>query len=255
MRKTTRIVLIFALSLSSVFARPQSENGGKFVKRVEYKYQNNVIVELPNGKIGGMHNLDGKKDVEKLFFGDFNADVEYFLEPSFSPATGFRIYRDSLDTFYLLEVKRTANYDEVNKQVAEEFPTQGAKTFEELEGERGEQILQHNRKMWGLQRVEKLKRYQIETKVVQVSDEFAEKMHTKTFTAIDTFKAKGKPAMISDGELITFRCVVEDELWTFTIHSPYGHIRELSNLFRQIIVDVEADSFDETKYIDLLGVH
>ena len=152
-----------------------------------------------------MYNVENKKGVEKRFFGDFNAKVEYFVDPSFRPIIGFRIYRDSLDTSYLLEVK-------TNDREADT----------------------------------------IVSRLVPVSDTFTDSMYAKAVTTIDTYTATGKPDMICDGDMITFRCVVGAEVWTFTIHEPTGETKKNSDLFRQMIADVEAGTFDEAKYIEML---
>lgn len=204
MKKVTFISLIFIFPFASVFALPDRPDG-LFQKRIENNYINNVIVELPNGKTGGMYNVQNKKGVEKRFFGDFNAKVEYFVDPSFRPVVGFRIYRDSLDTAYLLEVKSKDRESDT-----------------------------------------------IVSRIIPVSGRFADSVYAKTVNAIDTYTAKGKPDMIFDGDMITFRCVVDAEVWTFTIHEPEGNTQKVSNLFRQIIADVEAGTFDEKKYIQFL---
>lgn len=208
-------------------------------------------VLLENGKMDGEYNLDSKNWIEKRFFGEFNAPVEYFFNPSFRRPEGFRIYRDSLEQSYLLELKWVANYDEVSKQLSEEFPTIGYSTREVSEGFE-EMMTQHNRAMMTKQAEEQKKRYRIETKAIPVSDRFAQALHAKTVTAIETFQVKGKPHMINDGETVTFRCVVEDEVWTLTIHVPTGDIEKLSDLFRQMMGDVEAGRFDEARYLRLL---
>jgi hypothetical protein len=71
--------------------------------------------------------------------------------------------------------------------------------------------------------------------------------------AIDNFKGKGIPALIFDGEKVTFRCVVEYELWELTIHEPEGYMKRLTNLFQQLIKDAEANTLDESKYATLLN--
>ena len=63
---------------------------------------------------------------------------------------------------------------------------------------------------------------------------------------------KGKPAGIFDGTTVTFRCIVDDEVWTLTIHEPKGDIRIFSDLCRQIITDAEADKLEESEYIKIL---
>ncbi|MDR2406808.1 MAG: hypothetical protein LBE13_01650 [Bacteroidales bacterium] len=62
-----------------------------------------------------MYNLKSKTDIEKLFFEDINAMVEFFVEPSIEGAYdsrspyGFRVMRDSLNAGYIIENKRMSN--------------------------------------------------------------------------------------------------------------------------------------------------
>ena len=70
---------------------------------------------------------------------------------------------------------------------------------------------------------------------------------------IRDFQVKGKPNKILDGYNVTFRSVVNDELWTLNIHMPQGDIETFSNICRQIIIDVKNGNFDETKFIPLLN--
>lgn len=102
-------ILTFTLfiTLSLVSAQePEAGDGRKFLKRIENNYRNNVKTILPNGQIEGDYNLSSKSAVEKLFLGEFNAEVEFFLAPSFEGASGMRIYRDSTDK-HVLEVKKS----------------------------------------------------------------------------------------------------------------------------------------------------
>lgn len=247
-RITILLLFTFIFSLSPIFAQ-QSIEDSRYLKRIENNYHH-VIVELPNGKEGGVDNVDSKKGIEKLFFGDFNAKVEYFVEPAFYPATGFRICRDSLDQSYLLEVKWVANYEQVRDQVQTEFPSRN--TSIDLPEKQLEENVAYNRKIWSKQGEEKLKRYRIETKGITISDAFAELVHAKTFTTIDTFRSKGRPRLMFGGGWTTFRCVQDWDVWMLAIQIPAGDMKKLSDLYRQMMADVEADRFDEAHYLHLL---
>ena len=81
-------ILFFLWGVIIPFAFSQNTNileETRFLKRIE------------NNLIQGEYNLNGKGDVEKLFFGDFNAFVEFTFQPSFGTALGFRIVRNSLE--------------------------------------------------------------------------------------------------------------------------------------------------------------
>lgn len=197
----TTVCFIFSISMS--FGQSIT---GRFLKRLENNYIDNTIVQKPDGRIDGRYNFDSKTALEKRFFADFNAKVEYFVNPTFRPIVGFRIYLDSLDASYLLEVKTKERKSDT-----------------------------------------------IVSRIIPVSDTFADSVYVKTINTIETFKAIGKPAMIFDGDMITFRCVVGAEVWTFTIHQPEGNTQKVSDLFRRMIADVEAGTFDETKYLEALN--
>ena len=53
----------------------------QFSKRIENNYIKSRLENVqPDGSIKPFSNLDGKTDIENLFFEDFNAPVEYFFE-------------------------------------------------------------------------------------------------------------------------------------------------------------------------------
>ena len=63
---------------------------------------------------------------------------------------------------------------------------------------------------------------------------------------------EGIPPIISDGHAVTFRCVVKDELWTLNIRIPQNKALLLSEICEQILVDVKANEFNESKYFKSL---
>ena len=69
---------------------------------------------------------------------------------------------------------------------------------------------------------------------------------------INNFRAEGIPPIISDGHAVTFRCVVKDELWTLNIRIPQNKALLLSEICEQILVDVKANEFNESKYFKSL---
>jgi hypothetical protein len=84
MKKMTVSSFLYFFFISSVFSQNGEYVGGaSFTKRIEY----NLLM------LDGVYNLRIKGDVEKLFFGDFNAPVEFFYKPSFSGASGFKSRR------------------------------------------------------------------------------------------------------------------------------------------------------------------
>jgi hypothetical protein len=216
--------LLFFL-LQTLYAQESVKTaiGGRFTKKIEYNFLAPGWHSDP-----GYYNIKSKTDLEKLLFGETNAQLEFFVAPSFEGVYGLRIVRDSLDTSYLLELKNINNYDEVESQLNKENLS-----YEKYNDKR-------------------LVCYKVDTKYVSVKDDFAEKLYVKVVDAISDFKGKGIPSTYVDGFSITFRCVVEDELWSLTIHMPKGYMLDLTNLFNQLIKDAEANSLDELKYISLL---
>jgi hypothetical protein len=233
----------------------ESVNGRKFLKRVENNYINDAF-NISNGKKDGFYNLNSKSDLEKLFFGDINAMVEFFVNPSsesLEGAYGFRIVQDSLDN-YLLEIKSISNWKEIEEELEVNFPSKGisAERMPIVTKEEYEVNVKYNKGIYSKRNEERLGRYEVASRFFPVSQKFTGKLHDTVSKAIDNFKGNGRPAVIGDGYTVTFRCVVEDEVWTFTIQVPDGYIGNLTNICKQIIKDMEANSLDESKYTVLL---
>jgi len=93
-----------------------------------------------------------------------------------------------------------------------------------------------------------------------ISDQLAEKIHKKMTSLFVNFKAK-KPDRYTwislDGYKVTFRTVVEDELWYLEIRNPTGNARKLHELCYQILEDAysykdaEGKKLDEASYIKI----
>lgn len=230
----------------------------------------------PNRTADGRYNLSGKRyDVEKLLVGDFNAQIEYFYAPSFDGAASLRIYRDSLNQTCLLETKRITNWDEVNDYINKKYtpPSAGIRVLLSPEQER--QIRERSRIMNDSIINDRLSRYRVHNRTIQIGGLLKETLYSKLKDAIssqtDTQPEMGvvndhlenkvfKPGdsivtiktvtLIEDGTTSIFRCVVGDELWSLNYHIPEGEYKTLSDLFRQMIADVEAECFAEEKYIE-----
>lgn len=244
--KTVLTTTFQALVCTFVFA--QSPNFSTSSKLIENSHTAN-----------GLSNVGSKSnDIEKLFFGDFNAKVEFLCEPSFYGASGLRIYRDSADHSYLLETKRITNWEEVNELINEKYPPAPAKiettTLEQWEQRRRENIEQQAKID-----AERLSSYQIKRTIVPIGDTLTSRLYATLVEAIGKMENKKSPAssdgiikIVKDGTSATFRCVVDNQLWTLRCHMPDGDFERLSDIFMQIIADVEADSFDQAKYLELL---
>ena len=252
--KSILLSLLLGFIFPTAFAQNgPHKNGGAFEKKIENNYKNKSI-QIIKGKKYGIWNLDSKTELEKRFFGDYNADVEFFVSPSFEGATGFRLTKDSTEASYILEVKRVSNYKEASRLAEEKFPSIGIPMalLNSLPKNIKSLIFDHNSAMYPKAREEELKLYTIETRSFPVSDRFAEKLYSKMLPSIDDFKAEGRPEGFFDGYRVTFRCVVGDELRSLHIRMPQGDILAFSDLCRQMIDDAGKGEFVESKYIKSL---
>ena len=214
--------------------------------------------------VEGVDNIESKSPLEKVLFGNTNAKIEFVVEPSFEGAYGIRVIKDSSETSSSLEVKRIINWKEVEKQMQKAFPVKGY-TIQELNAKiaEREKMSEEERELSILKsrirnekrEKESLKRYQVQTFIIPISDLFAEKLYAKFVSFIDDFKAKElEPNLLmGDGETTVFRCIVDQEIWTLSIpFKTEEKARELSDLCKRIIEDAEAGRFDESKYIGRL---
>ena len=149
--------------------------------------------------VEGVDNVESKSPLEKVLFGNTNAKIEFVVEPSFEGAYGIRVIKDSSETSSSLEVKRIINWKEVEKQMQKAFPVKGY-TIQELNAKiaEREKMSEEERELSILKsrirnekrEKESLKRYQVHTFIIPISDLFAEKLYAKFVSFIDDFKAK-----------------------------------------------------------------
>ena len=251
-------VIIFSWIFLALVAFPQ-HNRNAFRVSMEENWRDN------------QPNLESKGDVERLLFGDFNAPVEFFYFPAEEAVrifpSGFRIARDSLDSSHILEVKYISNFAEAAEEASSRYPLIGVR----FPSESTEEILQHNREAIAKQREMRLQLFEIETlQPIPVSQLFAEKLQEKMKALIGTFEEENPfpPNMvfidewnewvevvteITGGYTVTFRTVVDDEVWTLWITVPRSRALVFSNLFKQMIADAKAGEFDEERYMGILS--
>ncbi len=205
----------------------------------------------PN-KIDGQWNFETKTGVEKLFFGDFNAKVEFFLLPSFESSYGFRLIENA-DGSYAIEAMRIGNYDEVEASTSKKYPSFGVPAevafFVFSDEKLSQEIGRFNGEMWAKRSKERLELYRVDKTIAPVTDAFAEKLYTKIVSSIATAQdeLKSKDILV-DGMAVTFRCIVGDDLWTFKYHGPEGEFLQLTELCTRIVNDIEAGTFKESSY-------
>jgi hypothetical protein len=254
MKRIIIACIVCGFSIPFAFSQKLEDrlNCGLFSKRVEY-----------NLTMGGA-NIESKKDIEKLFFGDFNSMVEFCYMPSseVNPCvpSGFRIIRDSLNSSYILEVKRISNYREASKEASKvakkmqeskilDIP---ARIVDSLSRDVLNQIWEYNRnisnnKVYNKMYFEELpKHFKVEVKSIPISNQFAEKLYKTMVSFIDNFKAKGVPPSTFDGYSVSFRTVVDDELWSLGIHMPGGNANIMANLCMKIIMNANDNQLDES---------
>lgn len=247
-------IFIFLWHFFSVFAFSQDGvhlEGGFFLKRME------------NNMFQGQYNLKGKGDVEKLFFGDFNAMVEFTFSPSFEyafscPPSGFRIVSNLSNTSCILELKYVSNYEEAHREASKKHPSTGLSPAElsSISAARRTQIMEHNRTAFAKQEEEKFKLFKIETRTFPVSNQVAEKLHQNMLSCIINFEAKevSDPDIVPvtrGGYSVTFRIVVGNAvLWSLCIQNPEGNALKLANLCRQIIADADANQLKEKELLN-----
>jgi hypothetical protein len=246
--------------ISSAFSQNTGgyHNGGTFSKTVEY----NLIMPKT------LYNVKSKEYIEKLFFGDFNAMTEFCYNPSseVNPCipSGFRIFRDSTDTSFILQVKYISNYREASKEASAaakkamelQMLDLPPKLLDSLPRDVFNRIFEYNgdifKNKYKLYSEELPRHCKVEIKSIPISDQLAAKLHKKMAFLIDNFKAKGPRGIIVDGYAVTFRNVVDDEVWSLRIHIPTGNAKTMADLCLQIITDARADQLEESKYLSRL---
>jgi hypothetical protein len=259
-------IIVISLLLSVLFvASALSQNlwQGHFVKRIEYK-------RLSQGSL--RDNLGGKGTVEKLFFGDFNAPVEFSYLPSDEaaceePPSGFRIITGASSSSHVLEVKYISNYKDAcegaRKRAKEErnrllldIPVE---VLNSLPRKTFNQIWDYNTSVSKSSYLDRYfeelpKHFRIDTLSFPVGYLFAEKLYKKMVSLIDNFKGGGvPPTIIVDGYSVSFRTVVDEEVWSLNIHMPKDDALKMVDLCKQIITDARTGKYDEPAYISVLN--
>jgi hypothetical protein len=258
MKKTLFTFVLAMFFMPVVFSQNneigETGKGRTFRKVIENNLLNNMII-ASSGKVSKSYNLNSKTAVEKLMFGDVNAMIEFFVEPSFGSPHGFRIVRDSTDTGYFLESKCISNWEKVSSEMSKKHPSIGiiAEQVATTPKEEIEQTAQHNSAMYAKQLEEGFKNYIVDIKAVPIKDDFAKNLYVAISSMVKTFVMEGEPASILGGNEVTFRCVVGDEIWTLIIQEPDGAIGQLADLCNRIIGDMKENIFNETKYVELLN--
>jgi hypothetical protein len=260
MKRIIFACLFYILSITFAFSQEAKEyfTCGNFLKRIEYNSTGSVT----------HYNIKSKSDIEKLFFGDFNALIEFCYEPSnqTNPCipSGFRIIRDSLNSSYVLEMKHITNYreaaeetlKEVNKDQMSQLIDIPARLLDSLPRDVFNKIYECNRKIsnrsvfYSKYYEELPEHFKVEKKSIPIGNQFAENLYKRMVSFIDNFKAKGIPPFSFDGYSVSFRTVVADEVWSLKIHMPKGNASTIADFCMKIIKDVNEDKLEESILLD-----
>jgi len=244
MRRILKTFLLGAAIIQIAFAQNGDHTeGGRFVKKIEYNF---LAINY--------YNTSGKNEIEKLFFGEYNAPIEFFYTDEYHGHFGFRIIKDSTGLSNSLVVNFIINYHDAVKEAEEMFPLKSTilAKFDSENDINLEQVIRHNKIMSAKRLEVLLTLYKIENRIFKLNNFFAEELRKKTVSLIDNFKAKGVPSFISGGEIFTFRVVVEDEVWSLWIHEPTGNALKMAELCKQIITDAQANQLDEKNSLAIL---
>lgn len=225
-------------------------DGGYFLKRIEYNILMRGLMKSDN-----LYNVNNKSIIDRVFFGETNSPVEFVIQTSFEGAFGLRLIKDSSDSVCLIEVMSMPNSDEIVRILSKKeneillpYELQSSISLEVMN-----RINEYNKKViCDKQCGEIYKPYRTKTKMIAVSQLLVDKLYYKTVSLIESFKAEGIPPLISDGDEVTFRCVVGSELWTLIIHDPQKRALQLSDIYRRIILDIRNDELNELVYLNLL---
>lgn len=251
MKKNILTTIVSILFMHILLAQSADHiKGGHFSKKVEYNVIMKGMTESDN-----RYNLNSKSALDRVFFGEINSPVEFVLRTLFEGASGLRIVKNESDNTYRVEVTNMPNSDEVTSILLKKeneilIPNelQRLMTLDVLD-----KINEYNKNViYTKQKGEIYEPYRTESKSLIISKSLARKLHRKIISLIDSFKAEGIPPLIADGNEVTFRCVVGDELWTLTIHSPQRKALQLSDLCKQIIADSNNNKLNESAYLKLL---
>lgn len=246
------------------------KGGGHFLKRIEYNINakadrdepGRTEANLGNEKFIDVYNLKSKSIYERVFFGNANFYVEFMslgAPKNIYAILAFCIIKDSQDSYKLKVMQIPDNgviyYSAIIKDLTADVSKIDipGKWLPIIPAEILDSISKHNKEVAIKMRSDELfKPYRPESKEYQVSKEFAEKLHDTMVMLNTNFKGEGVPPVILDGYIVTYRCVVGDEVWTLTIHIPNGKAQLLYDICQQIITDANNNEINESKYIEQL---
>ncbi|MDR2890252.1 MAG: hypothetical protein LBV18_01385 [Alistipes sp.] len=273
------IASILTTLLSTVLASAQEADhidGGHFEKRITYNAYTRTPWPLRQADESKppRYILDDKSMMDKLFFGFTNSAVEFsvgsvdFMNPT---SSGLRLYKDWPDgRDWKIEVIPKGDYTDEMREIRRvtgeiDIPYDYIRL---LEAELREAEMLHLVKNILDSVLHKAYKQNGDAQSAERSEETYASLRpeTKTFTVgrlgdllqekmaalIYNFRSGGDKVIVMDGYYVDFRCVVEGELWSLSIHVPNGRAHQMYALCRRMILDAEKDEFNESEYIEML---
>lgn len=204
-------------------------------------------------EFAGVHNLRSKDILQKKFFPDNNGLIEFFEAPSFRTEYGFRVVQKDTNE-YVLEIKQIDNWSEIKDRTDAKYPLQiPQKTLPNDKRDEMNRVYAENVQQRRQEEKKNQTEYDILSKEISISKAFAVQLHETFIYLIKNYDNKGPSITQFDGSQITFRCVVENELWSFTIGRAFNEIDELTYICNEIMQDSTSENaFDECKYTQRL---
>lgn len=231
------ILLMFLVTLSTSKAQSVDQHS-------VYCTKNTVADKIQNAS-----NLAHKDEIEKLLFGEYNAPFEFVLSPAFDGMQGVRLCQDPGNGKWYLETKRVLNWQEVNELVSSsvtpaQVTTLTLEQWNKQKAQADSLKLQQKRKQ--------LSSYKISSRLTPIQDDFAHTLYDIMLSFISKTAEKKPDVVIKDGVITTFRCVQGSDVIILKCQMPQVSINYMSNLFTQLMVDIENGIFDEAKYLKAL---
>lgn len=190
-------------------------------------------------------------EIEQLLFQSHKCLMTFFIEPSFSGASGLCIFKNSKGQ-YVLQIKKITNFKGVDSLLNEKFPLRGLGDGDDWKDPvKGQEILLHNQSMLAQHNKERLKRYQISTSNIIVSDAFVENLINKILYIINsTIVPIDEPnanivKIVVDGTMFTIRCNIGGSVSVLKFHDSESIALKSVEPLVQMVNDA---SFNEMKY-------
>jgi hypothetical protein len=218
-------------------------------------------------KYVGVDNLRSKDELQKKFFPDNKGAIEFLENPSFRGEYGFRMLKTD-DNHYILEIKEVANWQEIKNKLDIKYPIKLInESLSQEEREKLYQINGENLRKINQSKNDVISEYIIKTTNIEIRESFANKLYDTFVYLIMNYKNKGPDfitqpdgsqmiisRVVYDGSQLTFRCIVDNEIWSLFIGKSFDEIDKLTEICNEIIADsIKNGKINEEKYIKILN--